>query len=114
MVTSKSIPLETKEIKKPTESSNFLPVLDQLHPHAFPDGTVRLLGLDADFLEHDALCVRGAAEGGGLVGGAEEALLVVEVGPAAFAAMGAEFAGRVEAAGFSFAHGCLAGGGEGC
>ena len=48
--------------------------------------------------------MRGAAEGGRFVGGAEETLLVVEIGPAAFAAMGAEFAGGVEAAGFSFAH----------
>ncbi len=50
--------------------------------------------------------MRGAAEGGGFVGGAEKALFVVEVGPAAFAAMGAEFAGGVEATGFAFAHGC--------
>ena len=48
--------------------------------------------------------MRGATEGGRLVGGAEEALLVVEVGPAAFAAMGAEFAGGVEATGLAFTH----------
>ena len=101
---------EQNNPKRRTESGNLLPVLDQLHPDALSDGAVRLLGLDADLLEHDALCVRGTAEGGGFVGGAEEALLVVEVGPAAFAAMGAEFTGGVEATGFSFAHGCCGGG----
>ena len=96
-----------KPKKKRTESGHLLPVLDQLHPDALPDGAVGLLGLDADLFEHDPFGVRGAAEGGGLVGGAEEALLVVEVGPAALAAVGAELAGGVEAAGFAFAHGFL-------
>jgi hypothetical protein len=70
-----------------TESSDLLPVLDQLHTHAFSDGAVGLFGFDTDFLEDDAFGVGGAAEGGGLVGGAEEALLVVQVGPAAVFAL---------------------------
>ncbi len=45
--------------------------------------------------------VRGAAEGGGLVGRAEEALLVVQVGPSTFFAGGDKFSGRVETAGFA-------------
>lgn len=100
---------KTTTVKEPTESRDLLPILNQLHPDAFPDGAVRLLGLDADFLQHDALCVRGAAEGRGFVGRAEEALLVVQVGPAALAAMGAELAGGVETTGFSFTHDCWRG-----
>ena len=53
--------------------------------------------------------MRGTPERRGLVGGAEEALLVVQVGPFAFAAVGAQLAGGVQAAGFSFAHGCWGG-----
>lgn len=89
-----------------TESSNLLPILNQLHPDTLPDSTIRLLGLHTDFLEHDALRVRGATEGGGFEGRAEETLFVGEIGPAAFATVVAEFAGGVEAAGFAFAHGC--------
>lgn len=84
-----------------TESSNLLPVLDQLHPHTFPNGGIGLFGFDTDFLEHDAFGVRGSAEGRGLVCRSEESLLVVEIGPAAVFARLHEFAGCVETAGFS-------------
>ena len=39
------------------ESRDLLSVLDKLDTDTFPDGGVRLLGLDADLLENDALRV---------------------------------------------------------
>lgn len=65
-----------------------------------------MFGLHTDFLQDYAFGVRGATEGGGFVGGAEETLFVVEIGPAAFATVGAEFAGGVEATGLAFTHDC--------
>lgn len=87
--------------KTRTESSDLLAVLDELDTDTFADGGVGLLGLDTDLFEDDALCVRGAAEGGGLVGGTKEALLVVQVGPAAVLAGLNELAGGVETAGLA-------------
>ena len=58
------------------ESGDLLSVLDKLYTDAFSDGRVGLLGLNADLLQHDTLCVRGASGGGGLVDVAEGALLV--------------------------------------
>ena len=60
--------------------------------------------LDADLLEHDAFGMRGAAEGRRLERGAEQSFLVVQIGPAAFAAGVLELAGGVEAAGLAFGH----------
>lgn len=85
---------------EPTESSNLLSILDQLHSHTLSDGGVGLLSFDADFFEHDAFGVRGAAEGRGLVGCSEQALLVVQIGPATLFTGGDEFAGGVQTAGF--------------
>lgn len=79
-----------------TESSDLLSVLDQLHPDALSDSGVRLLGLDTDLLEDDALGVRGTTEGRRLVCGAEETLLVVEIGPAAVTAVVSQLARGVE------------------
>jgi hypothetical protein len=84
-----------------TESSNLLPVFNQLHPHTLPDSRIGLFGFNTDFLEHDALCVRGSAEGRGFIGRAEQALFVVQVGPAAVFARLHELTGGVETAGFA-------------
>lgn len=98
-----------------TERRHFLSIFDQLYPHALADRTVRLLGLDADLLEHDALGVRGPAERRRFVGRSQETLLVVQIRPATFAAMGPQFPCRVEPTRFSFTHGWfLTVSGSGC
>jgi hypothetical protein len=51
------------------EGSDLLAVLDKLNTARLPDGRVRLLRLDANTLEHNALCVRGTPEGIGLESG---------------------------------------------
>lgn len=79
-----------------TESGDLLAVLDQLNTDTLANGRVGLLGLDTDLLEDDALGVGGATEGGGLEGGAELALLVVQVSPALILAVHAQLARRVK------------------
>ena len=63
-------------MRAPTESSDLLSVLDQLNPDALADGRVGLLGLDADFLEYDALRVGRTAEWRGLEHSTRVGLLV--------------------------------------
>merc|ERR1719188_2823518 len=58
------------------ERGDLFAVLDQLHTAALADGGIRLLRLDADLLDDDALRVGGAAEGIALVLGAKVGLLV--------------------------------------
>ena len=82
--------------RRRTESSDLLSVLDQLDPDTLSDGGVGLLSLNTDLLEDYALGVGRTAEWRGLVGGSEEALLVVEIGPSSLATMVAELAGGVE------------------
>jgi hypothetical protein len=79
-----------------TESGDLLSVLDQLNPDTLSNSGVGLLGLNTDLLEDDTLGVGGATEWRGLIGGSEEALLVVEIGPSTLATMVAELAGGVE------------------
>lgn len=79
-----------------TESGDLLSVLDQLHTDTLSDSGVGLLGLNTDLLEDYALGVGRSTEGGGLEGGSEKTLLVVEVRPSSLAAMVAELAGGVE------------------
>uniref|UniRef100_A0A1I8FDG1 Tyrosine-protein phosphatase domain-containing protein n=1 Tax=Macrostomum lignano TaxID=282301 RepID=A0A1I8FDG1_9PLAT len=52
------------------ESGDLLAILDQLNSDALPNGTVRLLGFNADLLNYDALGVGRAAERVGLPTGA--------------------------------------------
>eukprot|EP00303_Exanthemachrysis_gayraliae_P004487 CAMPEP_0206004498 /NCGR_PEP_ID=MMETSP1464-20131121/4013_1 /ASSEMBLY_ACC=CAM_ASM_001124 /TAXON_ID=119497 /ORGANISM="Exanthemachrysis gayraliae, Strain RCC1523" /LENGTH=307 /DNA_ID=CAMNT_0053377913 /DNA_START=286 /DNA_END=1207 /DNA_ORIENTATION=+ len=80
------------------EGSNLLAILDELGAHAFADGAVGLLGLDADLLEDDALAVRGPAEGVALVLRAQVRLLVALAGPAVLAPHRAQLAARADAA----------------
>lgn len=90
--------------RTPTESSDLLAVLDQLDLDTLPNGGVGLLGLNADLLEDDTLGVGSTTEGRGLVGGTEEALLVVQVGPTLLLAVGLELAGSVQTTRLSFTH----------
>merc|ERR1712142_1006691 len=72
------------------ESRDFLSIFDELHSHAFPDGRVGLLSLDADFLQNDAFDVRSPAERIGFQGRTGMSFLVVFVRPPLHAAVGAD------------------------
>lgn len=63
------------------EGRDLLAVLDQLYSDALPDGRVGLLGLNTNFLEHDALGVGGASKRVGLPACAQVSLLVIFVVP---------------------------------
>lgn len=58
------------------ESGDLFAVLNELHTHALADGRVGLLGLDTDFFENDALCMRRTSCWRGLVDVAEGTLFV--------------------------------------
>mmetsp|Transcript_8054 Transcript_8054/g.22340 ORF Transcript_8054/g.22340 Transcript_8054/m.22340 type:complete len:215 (-) Transcript_8054:39-683(-) len=81
------------------ESRDLLAVLDELDAAALADGRVRLLRFDADLLDDDTLCVRGAAEGIALVLGAQVGLLVVLVGPPLLAAADDHLTGSTDTTG---------------
>jgi hypothetical protein len=89
-----------------TEGCDFLSVLDELNPDAFPNGGIGLFGLDTDLFEDDSLGVRRSTEWRGLERGSEETLLVVQVGPTAFSTMVAQLARGVEASRLAFTHTC--------
>jgi hypothetical protein len=92
-----SIPISNEaSFWRRTESSDLLSVLDQLNPDTLSDSGVGLLGLNTDLLEDYALGVGRSTEWRGLVGGSEETLLVVEIGPSSLATMVAELTGGVE------------------
>merc|ERR1719215_1131903 len=63
------------------EGGDLLAILDQLDAAALADGRIRLLGLDANLLDDDALGMRGASERVALVLRAQVGLLVVLVRP---------------------------------
>merc|ERR1712243_476524 len=58
------------------KSRDFLSIFDELHSHAFPDGRVGLLSLDADFLQNDAFDVRSPTERIGFQSGAGVSLVI--------------------------------------
>uniref|UniRef100_A0A8C6TQT2 Uncharacterized protein n=1 Tax=Neogobius melanostomus TaxID=47308 RepID=A0A8C6TQT2_9GOBI len=76
------------------KSSDFLAVLDELHPHTLPDGRVRLWCLH--FLQNDALGVRGSSEGVSLQSGAQMSLLVLFVVPFLLTTVVTELASRTQ------------------
>ena len=65
------------------ESGDSLTVLGELDSDTLSDTGVGLLGLNTDLLEHNALGVRGASEGGRLEGSAQKSLLVRSISPSA-------------------------------
>lgn len=87
-----------------TESSDLLAVLDELNLDTLANGGVGLLSLNTDLLEDDTLGVGSTTEGGGLVGGTEEALLEVEVGPLLLLTVRLELASGVKTTRLSLTH----------
>jgi hypothetical protein len=77
------------------ERRNLLAILDELYSHALSDGRVRLLCLNADLLEHDALSVGRATERLGVLL-AQVRLLVILVCPLLRKTVCLELAGAVQ------------------
>eukprot|EP00921_Rhytidocystis_pertsovi_P007352 GHVQ01012275.1.p1 GENE.GHVQ01012275.1~~GHVQ01012275.1.p1 ORF type:complete len:140 (-),score=11.11 GHVQ01012275.1:615-1034(-) len=63
------------------KSGYLFTVLNELYPHAFPDGTVRLLSLDSKLLYHNTLGVRRPSERIGLPSCSKMCLLVGLISP---------------------------------
>ena len=72
---------EVRAIILVDESRNLLTILDELYAAALTNSGVGLLGLDADLLNNNALCVRRATKWVALVFGTDVGLLVVLVSP---------------------------------
>lgn len=83
------------------ESGDLLAVLDELHPHAFTDGRVRLLGLNTDLLEHNTLGHGRAVERVGLQVADAVCLVVALAGPSLNLAVARELAAGVNTCGAS-------------
>lgn len=88
----------------PTESSDLLAVLDQLDLDTLANSGVGLLSLNTDLLEDDTLGVGSTTEGRGLVGGTEQTLLVVKIGPTVLTAGVRELARGVKTTRLSLTH----------
>lgn len=93
----------------PTESRHLLSILDELDSHAFPNGGVGLLGLDANLLEHDALGVGRTTEWRRLEGRSQSSLLEGKIGPLLVSSVVSQLASGVKATRLSFTHDCYGG-----
>lgn len=80
------------------EGGDLLTVLDELNTAALTDSGVRLLGLNTELLNYNALGVGSSAEGVGLPDSAKVGLLVLKVGPSLLSAVSAQLAGGLDTA----------------
>ena len=97
--------LRPKPIAAPS-GDILLSILDELNTDTLSHSRVGLFSLNPNFLQDDALAVRGSLKRGRFPGGAEGAFSVVVVCPSVFATVDAEFACCVETCGFAFTHRC--------
>lgn len=88
---------------------DLLPILDELHTAGLSNGRVRLLGLDANTLEDNALRMRSTTEGVGLQGSSGVLPRVLLVVPFLLAAMRAQLARAAHSRRLSVTHGCFVG-----
>ena len=87
-----------------TESSDFLPILNELHLDTFPNSRIGLLGFNANLFQHNALGVRGTTERRGLVSRSKQTLLVVQIGPAVFTTVVGQLSSGIQSTRLSFTH----------
>ncbi|NP_001019899.1 ribosomal protein S23, retrogene 1 [Mus musculus] len=78
------------------ERCDLLPVLNELHPDALPDGRIWLFGLNPYFFQHNSLCMRGTPKRIGLQGCAQVGFLVLFVMPLLIPSVTAELPGSSE------------------
>lgn len=78
------------------ERCDLLPVLNELHPDALPDGRIWLFGLNPYFFQHNSLCMRGTPKRIGLQGCAQVGFLVLFVMPLLVPSVTAELPGSSE------------------